>query len=151
MIKAGETKVGDIELGFVGEVHGDIRGRFGLEGTVAAFELDLARLLAVIPESDRQFTALSRYPAATRDLALVVPNDVPGGRVNDIIRRHRLVERAELFDVYAGDNLPEGFKSLAFHVYFRAADRTLTNEEVNRSLDGLLRMLEREANASLRG
>ena len=151
VIKAGETKVGDIELGFVGEVHGDIRGRFGLEGTVAAFELDLARLLAVIPESDRQFTALSRYPAATRDLALVVPNDVPGGRVNDIIRRHRLVDRAELFDVYAGDNLPEGFKSLAFHVYFRAADRTLTNEEVNRSLDGLLRMLEREANASLRG
>ena len=144
-------KAGEIKVGFVGEVHWDIRGRFGLEGTVAAFELDLARLLAVIPESDRQFTALSRYPAATRDLALVVPNDVPGGRVNDIIRRHRLVERAELFDVYAGDNLPEGFKSLAFHVYFRAADRTLTNEEVNRSLDGLLRMLEREANASLRG
>ena len=65
--------------------------------------------------------------------------------------RNRLVQRAELFDIYSGENLAPGTKSLAFHVHFQAADRTLTNEEVSRSLDGLLRNLEREAGATLRG
>jgi phenylalanyl-tRNA synthetase beta chain len=55
-----------------------------------------------------------------------------------------------LFDIYAGENIAEGTKSLAFHVYFQARDRTLTNEEVNRSLVGLLRALEKELNVTLR-
>ena len=67
-----------------------------------------------------------------------------------LILRHRLVQRAELFDIYSGENLAPGTKSLAFHVHFQAADRTLTNDEVSRSLDGLLRTLEREAGATLR-
>ena len=145
------VKCGDVELGFVGEVHPAVRERLGLDADpVAAFELDLAQLLAAVPGSDRQFAPLPRYPVATRDLALIVPSDVPAARVNEIIRRHRLVEHAELFDVFSGRNLPPGVKSLAFHVYFRANDRTLTNDEVNRSLDGLLRTLQREVNASLR-
>ena len=60
------------------------------------------------------------------------------------------MERVELFDIYAGDNIPPGTKSLAFHVHFQAHDRTLTTEEVNRSLQGLMRTLEREVQASLR-
>ena len=125
--------------------------RLGLDfGTVAAFDIDLGKLLSVVPRSQRQFAPLFRFPAASRDLALVVPMDVTAGRVSDIIHRHRLVVGAELFDIYAGDNIAEGAKSLAFHVYFQASDRTLTNDEVNRSLDGLLRTLEREVNASLR-
>ena len=149
--QAGNCEVGELVLGYVGEVHPGTCRQFGVDtGAVAGFELYLAPLLDAMPTGERHFAPLSRYPAATRDLALVVPTDVSGGRVNDIIVRHRLVERAELFDVYAGANLPEGFKSLAFHVHFRAANRTLTNEEVNRSLDGLLRTLEREVNATLR-
>ena len=57
---------------------------------------------------------------------------------------------ADLFDIYTGDNVPPGTKSLAFHLSFQAKDRTLTNEEVDRSLDGLMRTLEREVQASLR-
>ena len=60
------------------------------------------------------------------------------------------MDRADLFDIYAGENIAAGTKSLAFHVYFQARDRTLTNEEVNRSLDGLLRTLERELKVTLR-
>ena len=58
--------------------------------------------------------------------------------------------RVELFDIYTGENIPSGAKSLAFHVYFQAFDRTLTAEEVNRSLQGLLSTLEQETGASLR-
>ena len=138
-------------LGFAGEVHPAIRERFGLDfGQVAGFELRLSALLAALPASERNFEPLPRFPAATRDLALVVPADVSAGRVTELILRNRMVQRAELFDIYSGENLPPGAKSLAFHLHFQAADRTLTNEEVGRSLEGLLRNLEREVGATLR-
>ncbi len=144
-------KSGDTSLGFVGEVHPTVKERFGLDfAKLAAFEIDLGCLLAVLPVSQRQFQPLSRFPAALRDLALVVPSDVSAGRVREIIHRHRLVAGVELFDNYTGNNVGQGEKSLAFHIYFQSSDRTLTNDEVNRSLDGLLRTLEREVNASLR-
>ena len=145
------VKSGNATLGYVGEIHPDIRERFDLDsGTVAGFELYLEALLRALPESERRFDPLPRFPAATRDLALVVPADVPAGQVTALILRNRLVQRAELFDIYSGENLGPGAKSLAFHVHLQAPDRTLTSEEVNRSLDGLLRTLEREVGASLR-
>ena len=145
------VKTGNATLGYVGEIHPNIRERFDLDaGTVAGFELNLQALLDALPDSDRRFESLPRFPAATRDLALAVSADVPAGRVTELILRHRLVLRAELFDFYSGENLDPGTKSLAFHVHLQAADRTLTNEEVTRSLDGLLRTLEREVGAILR-
>lgn len=149
--RCAQVWAGNAKIGVVGEVHPAVRQRFGLKTQpVALFELGLDALLQVQPPSRRGFASFSRYPAATRDLALVVPADIPAGRVRDIISRHQLVTRVELFDVYAGENIPSGAKSLAFHVYFQAFDRTLTAEEVNRSLLGLLRTLERETGASLR-
>ena len=138
-------------LGYVGEVHPAIREKFDLDSDiVAGFELSLSSLLGALPDSERRFVTLPRFPAATRDLALVVPADVSAGRVTELILRHRLVQSAGLFDIYTGENVAPGTKSLAFHVQFQAADRTLTNEEVSRSLDGLLRNLEREVGATLR-
>ena len=144
-------KVADAVIGVVGEVHPVVMDRLGLESPqVAAFELYLGPILAALPDGQQQFEPLPRYPSATRDLALVMPTDVDAGQVTRLILRHRGVDRADLFDIYAGENLAEGTKSLAFHVYFQARDRTLTNEEVNRSLDGLLRILERELKVTLR-
>ena len=144
-------KVADAVIGVVGEVHPVVMDRLGLESPqVAAFELYLGSLLAALPAGQQQFEPLPRYPSATRDLALVMPTDVDAGQVTRLILRHRGVDRADLFDIYAGENIAEGTKSLAFHVYFQARDRTLTNEEVNRSLDGLLRTLERELKVTLR-
>ena len=144
-------KVADAVIGVVGEVHPVVMDRLGLESPqVAAFELYLGSLLAALPAGQKQFEPLPRYPSATRDLALVMPTDVDAGQVTRLILRHRGVDRADLFDIYAGENIAEGTKSLAFHVYFQARDRTLTNEEVNRSLDGLLRTLERELKVTLR-
>ena len=145
------VKAGGDELGHAGEIHPVIRERLGLDfSQVAGFELRLSALLAALPDSERNFVSLPRFPAATRDLALIVPADVSAGRITELIMRNRLVQRAELFDIYSGENLSPGTKSLAFHVHFQAADRTLTNEEVSRSLDGLLRNLEREVGATLR-
>ncbi|MEC8910288.1 MAG: phenylalanine--tRNA ligase subunit beta, partial [Chloroflexota bacterium] len=149
--RCAAIKAVDTVLGMVGEVHPVVMERLNLESPqVAAFELFLEPILSALPESQRQFEPLPRYPSATRDLALVMPSDVDAGRVMQLILRHRGVDRAELFDIYAGETIPEGTKSLAFHVYFQARDRTLTNDEVNRSLDGLLRTLDRELKVTLR-
>lgn len=143
--------VGDEQLGILGELHPTIREGFDLRPQpVTLFELHLDQLLKVQPGDERIFKPLSRYPAATRDLALVVASDVPAGKVQDILMRHRLVERVELFDVYTGGNIPSGTRSLAFHVYLQSSERTLTNEEVTRAIQGLLRTLEREVGAHLR-
>ena len=140
-----------IRLGIVGEVHPMVRERFDLNAqTVSLLELNLSLVLQAIPQNQRRFNPLSRYPAATRDMALVVPQDVPAGRVQDIIARHSLVRRVDLFDIYAGDNLADGAKSLAFHVDFQSQERTLTADEVGRCVEGLLKTLEREVGASLR-
>ena len=143
---------GGVELGVVGEVNPTIVEGFNLKSeTVAFFELYLDAMLDALPKATRSFASLARFPAANRDLALVVPAEVPAGKVQGIITRHRLVDHVDLFDIYTGENVPPGTKSLAFHLYFQAQDRTLTTDEVNRSLQGLLRTLEREVQASLRG
>ena len=142
---------GETELGVIGEIHPEVRDKFGLKAQpVVLFELELEQLLKATQSSSGGFQPLSRFPAATRDLALIVSEDVAAGRVVDILARHRLVESVSLFDVYTGDNVPNGTKSLALHLYFQSNDRTLTNEEVNRTVDGLLRTLEREVGATLR-
>ena len=146
---------GHSEVGMVGELHPDIREAFDLgQDPVIYFELRLDDLLSAARSegnAENRFQSLSRFPAANRDLALVVPENVPASHVQRLIERVRLVERAELFDVYAGENVPEGARSLAFRIRFRAADRTLTTEDVNRAVNGLTRVLEREAGAAIRG
>ena len=143
------------DVGTVGELHPDLCDAFDLgPDAVIYFELRLDDLLAATQGDgnvENRFQSLSRFPAANRDLALVVPESVPASQVQHLIERVRLVERAELFDVYTGENLPEGSRSLAFRIRFRAADRTLTNEDVNRAVNGLTRVLEREAGATVRG
>ncbi len=141
-------------IGVVGELHPGVCEAFDLAGDpVIYFELRLADMLAAVSgdsASENRFQSLSRFPAANRDLALVTPADVPSAQVQRLIERVRLVERAELFDVYVGENVPEGTRSLAFRIHFRAADRTLTAEDVNRAVNGLTRALEREVGATVR-
>lgn len=142
-------------IGTIGELHPEIGEAFDSgPDPVIYFEISLDDLLAATQEegaNENRFQSLSRFPAANRDLALVVPDAVPASQVQHLIERVRLVERAELFDVYAGENLPEDCRSLAFRIRFRAADRTLTNEDVNRAVNGLTRVLEREVGATVRG
>ena len=150
--RCARIMVGKASLGIVGEIHPSVLEGFDLKAQpVALLELDLPELLASRHGSSRQVRSLSRYPAATRDLALVVPIDVPAAKVQGTLASHRMVEKVELFDVYSGENVATGTKSLAFHVYFQSHERTLTAEEVNRALQGLLRSLEHQTGASLRG
>ena len=149
--KGARIVVDNVQIGFVGELHPTVREQFDFQlRKVSIFELDLDKLTQPMASGSGRFKSLSRFPAATRDMALVVASDIPTGRVQEILLRNRLVERAELFDVYTGDKVPLGARSLAFHLYFQSQDRTLTTEEIDRALDGLLRAVQREVGATLR-
>jgi len=143
---------GERTLGVVGEVHPQVLEAFDLGSTgVALFELDLEALLELLPDVPRRYQPIARFPGALRDLALVVAASTPAGEVLAVIRRHRLVAEATLFDVYQGTGVPLGQKSLAISLLFQSTDRTLTSEEISQAQEQILRSLERELDATLRG
>ena len=90
-----------------------------------------------------KFKPLAKFPATLRDLSLVVPEDVMAGEISFIIKKAagRTLERCELFDLYQGDQIQEGYKSMAYTLSFRAPDRTLKDEEVNASIEKVLKKL----------
>jgi phenylalanyl-tRNA synthetase beta chain len=141
---------GKRELGVLGELQGEIGDKLDLEGEIYAFNLDFAALCqgAVPPLC----TPLPRYPAVYRDVALVLPEAVPAARVAEALHSHGrpwLVE-ARLFDVYVGDPVPLGKRSLAFRLSYRDPERTLTDDLINAHHQALVTALEKELGAELR-
>jgi phenylalanyl-tRNA synthetase beta chain len=122
---------GDDEIGWVGELHPLIAREWDLPGGVA-FELALAPLIAASPAGVEAFEDVTSFPAATQDIAVVVPAEVPAARVREVVLAGggELLAAAEVFDLYAGEQAGEGNVSLALRLSFRAPDRTLTDEEV---------------------
>ncbi len=121
---------GDV-VGYAGELHPKVCQAFGLPARCAAVELDLDRLVAAGPE---MVTAqpFSSYPVAKEDVALIVPAEVSAADVEAALVEGagELLESIRLFDLYTGEQIGEGKKSLAFGLRFRASDRTLTDAEV---------------------
>ena len=139
-------------LGAVGEVDPAVRARIGLDGPVAALELDLSRLLAS-PRKERRAATPSRYPASSIDLAFVLDEGVPSGAAQRTLQHAAgdLLEDVHLFDVFRTEALGPAKKSLAFGLRFRAPDRTLTDEEVGGMRQRLIDAMAKEHGASLRG
>ncbi|HCV00918.1 MAG TPA: phenylalanine--tRNA ligase subunit beta, partial [Dehalococcoidia bacterium] len=152
---AGHTaaiSVGDESVGVVAQVYPDVAATFDIEEPVFLFELWLEPLTRVIPDRP-DYGPPSRYPEARRDLALLVPADMPAAPLLDVIRTHRVRGvriTVDVFDEYRGEGVPPGQKSLALAVRFRAEDRTLGEKEVSRIEQGLLRRLEKDLGATLR-
>ena len=147
--RCARLSVGGAPVGVVGEVHPDTLEAFGVEQPVALFELDLAALLEAIP-ARRGAEPVPRFPAVEQDLALVVDEDVAAGDLQTRIEQSRLVAGARVFDVYRGDQLPEGKKSIAFAIRYQALDRTLTTEDANREQGRIVNRLSRELGAEVR-
>lgn len=141
---------GDRQLGYLGEIEPELGDKLDLEGSIFVFNLDLEALAqaAVLP----LFVPLPRYPAVYRDIALVLPEAVPAAQVSEALYRLGapwLVE-ARLFDVYTGDQVPPGKRSLAFRLSYRDPERTLTDELINPHHQALVEALRQELGAELR-
>jgi phenylalanyl-tRNA synthetase beta chain len=137
-------------LGYLGQVHPDICDEFGLP-PVFAFELDFDRLLEYAP---RQITAhsLPRFPSVERDFAVMVDREFSSQQIVSWIKNlgEALIEHVQVFDQYIGSSIPEGKKSLAYKVSYRAGDRTLTDAEINPFHQNLVEQIGKLFGAELR-
>ncbi|HEY1372864.1 MAG TPA: phenylalanine--tRNA ligase subunit beta, partial [Candidatus Binatia bacterium] len=121
-------------------------------GRCLTFELDFGKLLQYL-SPELAVRSLPRFPSVERDLAMVVDDAFPAQRIIDWVKdqRNALIEKVEVFDQYRGASIPEGKKSLAFSISYRAQDRTLTDSEVQTVHQELVARLGEVFGAQLRG
>ena len=137
---------GDTCFGFISELNPRILGKAGVDfnaGRAAVFDIDLMLLMerAQLSLKEKKYKSIPKYPEVVLAFAVVVDEEVPVREVMDFIgssatddrkgSSHSLLDRVELFDIYRGKPLPEGKKNLAFNVFYRRDDRTLTEKEAN--------------------
>ncbi len=150
--RSAAVAIGEVRVGFVGEVHPAVAGAWELLHPAAVFAVDLGKVLAAAPDVTA-YSDLTSFPALRLDLAVALADDVPAERVLEVVRGaggNRLVA-ASVFDVYAGEQLGAGRRSLALHLEFRAADRTLTDADVAPAREKVVRRLADELGGELRG
>ncbi len=143
--------VGDTRLATLGEIHPDVAEAFDIKGRVVVAEVDLDALRPM--EKDFYgIKPLPKFPAVSRDIAVVVDEAVGAGTMMDAIRAAagKLLEDAKLFDIYRGEKLGAQRKSVAFAITLRAPDRTLTDEEINAAMEKVLKALSEKFGAELR-
>jgi phenylalanyl-tRNA synthetase beta chain len=138
-------------VGVVGELHPEVAARFALEVPCAVIEIDLAALTA-LPRPEVRFREVSRQPLARRDLAVLLDREQPAGEVLAAVRKAAGADlvSVELFDRYEGKGIPEGKLSLAFRLAFQRADRALTEKEVSKTIDRVVRMVSHRFGGELR-
>lgn len=149
--KSAEIKVDRAEIGFLGEISPQILEKLKMNEKLIFFEIDFEKI-AKLSLEEQEFRPLSRYPAAIRDLAVLVPRGV---LVEEVLNRintagGRVVRDVDLFDIYEGQELPDGKKNLAFHIIYQAEDRTLKSAEIDEIQQKIIKALEKNINWQVR-
>ena len=134
IIYEGET------VGYLGELHPEVAGSYSLSGTRTYLAvLDLPSILP-FATFDRKFVGIARYPAVTRDLSMVVPQEIEAAAIEDMIRQRggKILESLNLFDLYEGDQVAEGHKSMAYSIVFRSTEKTLEEADITSAMKKIL-------------
>ena len=149
--RCAKISAGGKTLGLIGEIHPAVGRKYGIETPVYIGELDFENVFLNIG-TDVKFKELPKYPAVTRDIAMLVDKTVPVADIEEVVKKAsgKLLESINLFDVYEGEQIPEGKKSVAYSAVYRALDRSLTGDEVQKVFDKVLKNLENQLGAQLR-
>ena len=149
--RCATIKYNNIYIGTFGEVHPEVIDNYNLGQRVYLAELDLD---LIFENSDRTiiYNPLPKYPSTSRDIALLVKDDIIVKQIEDIIKANGedLLESYELFDVYKGSQIADGYKSIAYSIIYRSKDKTLTDDDVNKVHQNIIRELEEKLDARLR-
>jgi phenylalanyl-tRNA synthetase beta chain len=147
---AALVEVDGARIGSFGPIHPDVIDALALDGEVLVGELDIEAFLGG-PKLPK-YTAIPRFPASTRDIALVVKDGVPAGDVERAVREAAgtLAADVRIFDRFVGGQVPAGCASLAFHVVYRAPDKTLTDAEVDAAHANVVKVVGEKFGATLR-
>ncbi len=132
-----------VTLGYLGEVHPEVCENYDMKTKAYVAVLDMP-LVEPFATFDRKYEGIAKYPAVSRDISMVVPKDILVGQIEAVIaqRGGKILEDYQLFDVYEGDQIEEGFKSVAYSITFRAKDRTLEEADVSGAMKKILNGLE---------
>ena len=131
------------KIGFLGEVHPEVADTYGIGERAYVAVIDMPEVLKYAT-FDRKYTGIAKYPAVTRDISMVVPKEILVGQIEEIIEQKggAYLESYHLFDLYEGEQIKAGFKSVAYSIVFRAKDKTLSDTEVTEAMDRILKGLE---------
>ena len=142
---------GDTRLGTLGQIHPDVCAAYGLDGATYCAEIDVV-LLHDLEGAEPVYTPLPRFPAITRDIAVVCDAAVPVGELTECIRKaeKNVLRGVKLFDVYTGVGIPEGKKSVAFSLTLRSDDGTLTDDHAEEAVRAVLNALRENFGAVIR-
>ena len=149
--RAARVSAGGAVIGHIGELRAEVREAYELPDAVFVAELDLEALQREAAD-EPAYRPVGRFPAVTRDVAFLVPRDVPAERAGGVIAEAagEEVESVRLFDAFEGKPLPAGMRNLAYSLVFRRADRTLTDEEVDASMERIRAALRERLGAQIR-
>ena len=148
--RTADIMVDDQLVGFIGQVHPQTAKEYKIPETYV-FELNLELLLAA-PKIENEYTPISKYPSITRDIALLVDDDVENATIVEAIKQKggAYLKDIHLFDVYAGSHLPAGKKSLAYTLTYQDDKGTLTEDQVNTAFDKVTAYLQDKVDAEIR-
>ncbi len=149
--RCAEIKVGNDEVGFLGEISSKITEVLKLKSKVVVFDFDFEKLQGLVSE-EHEFRPISPYPSAVRDIAVLVPRHILVEEVLNKIEETGfvLIRDVDLFDIYEGEEIAEGKKNLAFHIIYQAEDRTLTSKEIDELQEKIIKALEKNPSWKVR-
>lgn len=149
--RCAKMMIGEKEIGFLGEIHPAVAENYNIGTKVYVAVIDVEDLSENV-DFARTYKALPKFPSVQRDISMLVKDEVIVKDIENIIKEKggKLLEEIKLFDVYKGKQIQDGYKSVAYNVSFRAADRTLTDEEVAAPMKKILKALEEQLGVQLR-
>ena len=130
-------------VGYMGEVHPQVAENYSISERVYIAVIDMPYIVEAA-SFDRKYTGIAKFPAVTRDISMVMKKEVLVGQIEEIIEKKggKLLESYQLFDIYEGEQILAGHKSVAYSITFRASDRTLEDKDVNEVMDKILTALQ---------
>ncbi|MCI8639254.1 MAG: phenylalanine--tRNA ligase subunit beta [Coprococcus sp.] len=130
-------------VGFIGEVHPQVADNYGIGERMYIAVIDMP-MIVELATFDRKYEGIARFPAVNRDISMVMPKEILAGQVEEVIEKKggAYLESYKLFDIYEGEQIKKGYKSLAYSIVFRAKDKTLEDADVSAAMQKILKALE---------
>lgn len=138
-------------IGTVGQIHPEVAKEYGCDYNTYILNMDIVKLIEN-SNTNREFIGLPKYPAVPRDLAFLIDDNILVKDIERVIKSRggKILESLKLFDIYKGKQIPEGKKSVAYSIVFRAKEKTLTDGEISKTMNKIMNGLEFEFSATLR-
>ena len=149
--RCAKVLIGGENVGIMGEIHPLVAKKYGFEEKVYVAEIEFEAFAGAV-DTTKKFKALPKFPAVTRDLAVIIDNDVPVSEIEKVINEScgKILEKLQLFDVYKGKQIPEDKKSVAYALTMRSSEGTLADEEITNAMNKIIKNIETKLGGKLR-